>query len=331
MEYISRLIKKAVVQGWLSEEKEGQAKKIVQDSPHASAIEILRRVMQEQILSEDQIDAITAELQEEVQMGLELPSRPTIFYTRDLVKSYKTPEGVFYALHEVCLTVYKGEILAILGFSGSGKSTLLNILGLLTTPDSGSRIYYNGLSYDTLGPSERDELRKKKFGFIFQESHLLGHLSALENVSLPLRLQNVRNGECVERARNTLLSFMNDTEKQKTESFFAKKPGQLSGGQKQRVATARAMVHEPEVVFADEPTGSLDFDTGQNVMNIFLKAVKDRGTTVVLVTHNPSQARQYCSRFIWMENGTLKNRLDSTMDSTIRMMRKLSGRDFKKG
>jgi putative ABC transport system ATP-binding protein len=330
MEYINRLIKKAALQGWLSQEKEILAEKIVQESRHASAMELLKRIMQQNVLSEDQIDQITAELEEESQLHVELPSRPTIFYIRDVMKSYRTPEGLFYALHEVSLQVYKGEILAILGFSGSGKSTLLSILGLLTTPDQGSRIYYNGILYESLRQEERDQLRKQKFGFIFQESHLLGHLSTLENVALPLRLQNCANAECVERARKMLLKFMNDTERQKTEAFFSKKPAQLSGGQKQRVAAARAMVHEPDVIFADEPTGSLDFDTGQNVMNIFVNTVREKRTTVVLVTHNPSQARHYCSRFMWMENGKLKNRLDSAMESTIRMVRQLSGKEFKK-
>lgn len=330
MEYITRLLKKAEVQGWLSQEKKILAERIVQESRHASAMELLRRIMQQNVLSEDQIDQITTELEEESQMSIAMPARPTIFSIRDVVKTYRTPEGIFYALHDVSMQIYKSEILAILGFSGSGKSTLLNILGLLTTPDPGSRIYYNGTLYESLNTSERDRLRQQRFGFIFQESHLLGHLTTLENVALPLRLQNRNNSECTERARQILLNFMNDAEKKKAESFYSKKPGQLSGGQKQRVAAARAMVHEPEVIFADEPTGSLDFDTGQNVMNIFVNTVKNKGATVVLVTHNPSQARQYCSRFMWMENGKLKNRLDTAMDSTMRMVRQLSGKDFKK-
>ena len=157
----------------------------------------------------------------------------------------------------------------------------------------------------------------------------MGHLTTVENVALPLRLQNYSNSVCLERAKHILLNFMNKAEQENADIFFSKKPNQLSGGQKQRVAAARAMVHEPEIIFADEPTGNLDFDTGQMVMEILLKAAKEKGTTVVLVTHNPSQARQSCGRFIWMENGLLKKNLATAMDSTLRLMKQLSGKDLR--
>ena len=327
MEYLKRFIKRATIQGWLASEKKSRAEKLIRE-PADVAI-ILKRMSQEALLTEGQIAQLQSQLEEENSTMIEMPVQPAIFYMKDLHKSYKTPEGSLQILKGVTLTIYRSEIMGILGFSGSGKSTLLNILGLLATPDTGSRIYYNGVSYDQLTLADRDRLRKQKFGFIFQESHLLSHLSAVENVSLPMRLQNFSDKESLERAKQMLINFMNKTEKEKANTFFTKKPSQLSGGQKQRVAAARAMVHEPDIIFADEPTGSLDFDTGQMVMEILLKAAKEKKTTVLLVTHNPSQARSSCNRFIWMENGLLKNHLTHTMDSTIRLMKQLSGKDFK--
>ena len=327
--YLSRLITKARAQGWITVDAMPTVNRILQEMEEAKIPEVLKRIQKENILLEGQIEQIQSQLEEEDLYQIELPPKPTLFYLNNVCKTYKTPEGSFQALKEATLTIYQGEILALLGFAGSGKSTLLNILGLLSTPDPNSNIYYNGIPYQALRTKQKDALRKKEFGFIFQESHLLSHLSALENVSLPLRLQNCSNADCLGRAREMLAHFMTESEKEHKTSFFSKKPSQLSGGQKQRVAAARAMVHNPKVIFADEPTGNLDFDTGEMVMEALLKAAKEYHATVVLVTHNPSQARKYCGRFLWMEGGKLKNHLESDMGSTLRLIKKLSGKDLK--
>ncbi len=329
MDYISRFLKKVQAQKWLSQELFDALNKCLIQLKSTNPKEIQQKIIEQGILTQGQIEQIYAQMEEEELRGMESPLKPAIFYMSKVCKSYQTPEGIFAALKGITLTVYRGEVLAILGFSGSGKSTLLNILGLLTTPDPGSKIFYNGTSFSSLSQRDRDQFRKKKFGFIFQEAHLLGHLTTVENVALPLRLQNRPNHECIERSRKMLLSVMNATELKDPEVFFAKKPNQLSGGQKQRVAAARAMVHEPEIILADEPTGSLDVDTGQKVLEILINAAKQRGTTVVLVTHNPSQARQSCNRFLWMESGELKSNLATAMDSTMRLMKSLSGKEFK--
>ena len=327
--YLRRMLKKARGQGWLDSKGEASFEQILRDMTHSQISEILRMVQKTGLLNEGQLEQLQAQLEEEDLNQIEMPAKPAVFYLNNVYKSYKTPEGIFMALKAVSLTIYRAEVLAILGFSGSGKSTLLNILGLLSTPDEHSRIYYNGTPYDRLKNRQRDNLRKRDFGFIFQESHLLSHLNALENVALPLRLQNQSTSVCLEKAAQMLGVFMTENEQENKQQFFNKKPAQLSGGQKQRVAAARAMVHDPSIIFADEPTGSLDFDTGQMVMDALLKAAKERRTTVVLVTHNPSQARKYCTRFLWMEGGSLKNNLTSAMESTIRLMHKLSGRNMK--
>lgn len=327
-EYWARFLKRLEIQMWLAQDKYNQVQAILDQSESIPLNEIYKKLIKEHLLTEDQIGQIQAQLEEENVSGIEGPSLCSIFYLKKVLKTYPTPEGPFQALRGVSLSIYRGEFLGILGFSGSGKSTLLNILGLLSTPDAGCQIFYNGTCYQTLAPSERDHLRRQKFGFIFQEANLLAHLTTIENVALPLRLQNYPNSECIQRAEQVLLGFMNEHEQAKAHSFFSKKPSQLSGGQKQRVAAARAMVHNPEIIFADEPTGNLDFDTGQTVMKLLSQAAREKGTTVVLVTHNPSQARQFCNRFLWMENGLLTRTLSSGMDNTMRMMKQLTGKDF---
>lgn len=327
--YGKRMLKKARAQGWLSVETKAKFERIIQERQTDSHEELAEKLLKHQILTETQIEQLKGELKEETILHMEVTTRNSIFHVKDLHKSYKTPEGEFHALKGINLTIYQGEILGVLGFSGSGKSTLLNILGLLTTPDPVGEIYYNGTTYRELKPKQRDALRNKQFGFIFQESHLLAHLNAIENVALPLRLQNIPESECLERSKEMLRNFMTQGEKDKEKVFFSKKPAQLSGGQKQRLAAARAMVHQPQVIFADEPTGNLDFDTGQMVMDILLKAAREKDATVILVTHNPSQARRYCNRFVWMENGLLKGHLSTGMESTMRLIKQLSGKDVK--
>lgn len=322
--YTRILLDKAKDKGWITQRAVTEAEKFLEEMENVSLPEIFQKLQTENILTKEQLRQLKQEEEEE-----ETP-KDVLFELKNVVKSYKTPEGTFRALKGINLTIYQKEISAILGFSGSGKSTLLNVLGLLTSADPGSIIQYENTTYDQLGEEQRDTLRRRDFGFIFQESHLLSHLSAMENAALPLRLQGYSGKKCAARAREMLSYFMTDAEKQKPKLFFGKKPGQLSGGQRQRVAAARAMVHKPKVIFADEPTGNLDFDTGHMVMTALLKAAKDHGATVVLVTHNHSEARQYCNRFTWLEDGLMKTHLASAPETTMVLVKQLSGKELRK-
>lgn len=327
-DYSIQLFKQARIQGWLSAETKKIFENILKTQHDLSNIKHV--ILQKKILTEDQLGHLTAVIEDQDRTdNANQNSRVSLFYLQNTSKTYKTPNGFFPALKNISLNIYQGEILGILGFSGSGKSTLLNILGLLSTPDDKGDIFFQGKLYRKLTNRQRDILRNKNFGFIFQESHLLAHLSTLENVALPLRLQNYSEAECIERSKNMLRHFMNRSEREHENMFFHKKPSQLSGGQKQRVASARALVHNPQVIFADEPTGNLDFDTGTMVMDILLRAAKEHDTTVIIVTHNPSQARKYCDRFVWMENGQLKSRVSTAMDNTMSLVKTLSGKELK--
>lgn len=326
---IEELLEIAKKRGWIDEDYFDDANDLVQEMQDEQPSAILKELQAKQYLDERQIEELRFLLF--LQKGAEDEAnnikREVLFSLDYINKSYKTPEGKYRVLKDVTMDIYKGEILAILGFSGSGKSTLLNILGLLTDADEGSAIKYGEIKYDDLSIKQKDTLRKKDFGFIFQESHLLNHLTVVENVALPLRLQKKSHGECLRLASKMMRRFMTKDEKQQGDSFLTKKPGQLSGGQKQRVAAARAMVHKPRVIFADEPTGGLDFETGRLVMNALLEVAKDKEyrTTVILVTHNHSEARQYCKRFVWMEGGVLRTHIDERMKSTIQLRSKLLG------
>jgi putative ABC transport system ATP-binding protein len=205
------------------------------------------------------------------------PERP-LLEARDIVRSYgQTP-----ALRGASLSVASGEILAIMGPSGSGKSTLLHCLAGIFTPDSGE-VWYDGSRVDGLNESARTRLRRTDFGFVFQFGQLVPELTAVDNVALPLLFNRVGRGEAYRRATAWLGRLGLD-------KLTARRSGELSGGEAQRVALARAMVATPKVIFADEPTGSLDSLTGENVMNLLVDSARQEATTVVLVTHDPRVA-----------------------------------------
>ena len=209
---------------------------------------------------------------------------------RGVVRSFgQTP-----ALRGVDLTVNAGEILAVMGPSGSGKSTLLHCLAGILTPNSGE-IWFAGRRIDTMGEKERSELRRDRFGFVFQFGQLVPELTAEENVALPLLLAGVRRSGALARAREWFHRLDLD-------GLQGRRSGELSGGQAQRVALARAVVAEPEVLFADEPTGSLDSLTGEQVMNLLVDAARAQGTTVILVTHEPRVAA-YADREVIVRDG----------------------------
>ncbi len=209
---------------------------------------------------------------------------------RGVVRSFgQTP-----ALRGADLSVTAGEILAVMGPSGSGKSTLLHCLAGILTPDAGE-IWFAGRRIDTMRENERSALRRDRFGFVFQFGQLVPELTAAENIALPLLLAGTRRAGALARARDWFARLGLD-------GLEGRRSGELSGGEAQRVALARAVVTEPEVVFADEPTGSLDSLTGEQVMNLLVDAARAQGTTVILVTHEPRVAA-YADREVVVRDG----------------------------
>jgi len=198
------------------------------------------------------------------------------------------------ALRGANLSVARGEILAVMGPSGSGKTTLLHCLAGILAPDSG-QIWFAGTRIDTLREQERSALRRDRFGFVFQFGQLVPELSAEENVALPLLLGGMRRTQALNEARSWF-------ERLGLGGMERHRAGEMSGGQAQRVALARGLVAQPEVLFADEPTGSLDSLTGELVMDLLTNAARQQGTTVVLVTHEPRVAA-YADREVVVRDG----------------------------
>ncbi|MDX1535377.1 MAG: ABC transporter ATP-binding protein [Candidatus Spechtbacterales bacterium] len=215
---------------------------------------------------------------------------------RDLEKIYKTGEVETRALRGVSFDIEKGEFVAVMGPSGSGKSTLLHMLGFLDTHTSGT-YKFDGKKFTEYSEDERAHLRNKKMGFVFQTFNLLPRLSTIENVKLPLMYSDVPEKEWNERAKAALEAV----EMGHRLDHLAFK---LSGGEKQRVAMARALVNEPEVIFADEPTGNLDSKSGEAVMSVLQSLNEDMGHTVILITHETYTA-QYSERILELFDGEL--------------------------
>ncbi len=209
---------------------------------------------------------------------------------RDLVFSFgETP-----ALRGASVSVKRGEVLAVMGPSGSGKSTLLYCLAGILVPDSGE-VYLDGERLDALREQERSKLRRDRFGFVFQFGQLVPELTAEENVALPLLLGGIRRAEALRVARSWF-------ERLELDGLERHRAGEMSGGQAQRVALARGLVAHPEVLFADEPTGSLDSLTGELVMGLMTGVAREEGTTLVLVTHEPRVAA-YADREVIVRDG----------------------------
>ena len=215
---------------------------------------------------------------------------PPLLEARDLHLSFgQTP-----ALRGAGVSVSAGELLAVMGPSGSGKSTLLHCLAGILVPDAGE-VLLAGARIDTRREADRSELRRRRFGFVFQFGQLVPELTAEENVALPLLLNGVGRVEALSRARGWF-------DRLDIGGMAGRRSGELSGGQAQRVALARGLVAEPDVVFADEPTGSLDSLAGEQVMELLVGAARDQGSTVVLVTHDPRVAA-YADREIIVRDG----------------------------
>lgn len=218
-------------------------------------------------------------------------SPPTpILVATDLHKRF----GQTQALRGIDVAVGAGEIVAIMGPSGSGKSTLLHCLAGILTPDAGI-VALAGRRIDSLGEAERSRLRRTSFGFVFQFGQLVPELTALENVALPLLLGAVGRSEAEARAATWFPALGLD-------GLEHRRPGDMSGGQAQRIAVARALVTEPSVIFADEPTGSLDSLAGEQVMELLTAAARSAGTSVIVVTHE-ARVAAYAHREIVVRDG----------------------------
>ena len=204
--------------------------------------------------------------------------------------------GATEALRGLDVDIVPGEVVAVMGPSGSGKSTLLHCLAGILTPDEGE-VTFAGERIDRLGETERSRLRRTAFGFVFQFGQLVAELTAVENVALPLLLDGVDRHEAERRAADWLPRLGLD-------GLAQRRPGDMSGGQAQRVAVARALVAGPSVIFADEPTGSLDSLAGEQVMELLTSAAADSGATVVIVTHEPRVAA-YAHREVIVRDGRI--------------------------
>jgi len=214
-----------------------------------------------------------------------------------LAKSYRTPAGEVPVLRQVDLAVGAGEMVAVVGASGVGKSTLLHVLGTLDRPDAGS-LRVAGEDVLSLPEPRRCAFRNRTLGFVFQFHHLLPEFSALENVAMPLLIGRSTPGEARERARR-LLDEVGLGER------ASHRPGALSGGEQQRVAVARALAAAPRALLADEPTGNLDRATGERLHRLLRGLNRERGLTLVIVTHNEDLARA-CDRVLRLEGGRLQ-------------------------
>jgi len=225
-----------------------------------------------------------------------LDARPVI-ELEHIHKTYTMGDVQVHALRGVSLTIREGEFVAIMGASGSGKSTTMNILGCLDRPTKGTYIL-DGQDVSEMSKDERADIRSRKIGFVFQGFNLLSRTSALENVELPMLYAGVSSPERHARAMESLASVGLAGREQNH-------PNQLSGGQQQRVAVARALVNDPALILADEPTGNLDSRTSVEVMEIFQRLNRERDITLILVTHEPDIA-QYAQRIVVFKDGKIR-------------------------
>ncbi|MFN8382874.1 MAG: ABC transporter ATP-binding protein [Anaerolineales bacterium] len=223
-----------------------------------------------------------------------------VIEARNLTKTYMMGEFEVRALRDVSFTIERGEMVSIMGPSGSGKSTMMNTLGCLDRPTSGQYIL-DGESVADMNDDQLASVRNRKVGFVFQSFNLLSRLTALGNVELPLRYAGITEGRR-ERAQSAL-------EAVGLKERMSHRPYELSGGQQQRVAVARALVNNPAIIMADEPTGNLDSKVGKEIMNLLLNLNKDLGTTLVIVTHDPNIAEQ-TQRVIRLRDGELDTSFD---------------------
>ena len=229
--------------------------------------------------------------------SIEIPEARPVIQLEHIHKTYTMGDVQVHALRGVTLTIREGEFVAIMGASGSGKSTMMNIVGCLDRPTKGTYIL-DGQDVSEMSKDERADIRSRKIGFVFQGFNLLSRTSALENVELPMLYAGVSGAQRHQRALESLAAVGLAGREQNH-------PNQLSGGQQQRVAVARALVNDPALILADEPTGNLDSRTSIEVMEIFQRLNRERGITLMLVTHEPDIA-QYAQRVVVFKDGKIK-------------------------
>ena len=224
-----------------------------------------------------------------------------VIKTENLRKVYLLEEEKIEALKGINITVKKGEMVALMGPSGSGKSTLLHLLGGIDVPTKG-KVFINDFDIFSLDDKKLSVFRNKHIGFVFQFHYLLPEFTVLENVMLPVQIYNKRGAK--EKAERILRLLG-------LEHRLNHKPTQISGGEQQRTAIARAVVNEPDIILADEPTGNLDSENAHNVMSIFKEMNKKNNVSIVIATHDPEIA-EYCDRIFYLKDGQIQDIIEKT-------------------
>ncbi len=237
----------------------------------------------------------------------------TIIEVKNLTKIYGKKSTAFTALKDINLSIYEGESVAIVGKSGSGKSTLMHLLALLDRPTKGE-VLIDGKNANKLKNKELNHLRNERFGFVFQQFFMNANDTVLENVLLPLKIAKIGRKTRKKEAENALKTV-------ELESKLKNKAIDLSGGQKQRVCIARAIVNNPQIIFADEPTGNLDSATGDKITDLLFRLNKEKGVTLIIVTHDEDLAK-LCNRIIRISDGKIISdqtvRKDSQKKANVR-------------
>ena len=225
-------------------------------------------------------------------------SNNVLIKMEDLTKTYQVGETQVRALRGISYEIRKGDLLAIMGPSGSGKSTLMNIIGCLDKPTEG-RYFLDGKEVSTFNKDQLAGIRNSKIGFVFQTFNLLARTTALENTELPLLYSNTPTREAKRLAMKALVQVG-------LEGRELHKSNQMSGGERQRVAIARALVNSPSLILADEPTGNLDTKTGNEIMAVFRRLNREKGITVILVTHDP-EVSAIAEKVMYLRDGLIEN------------------------
>ena len=218
---------------------------------------------------------------------------------KSLTKTFRNGSTPFTALKNISLSIKQGEQIAIIGKSGSGKSTLMHIMSILDSPTEGE-VFVDGKNTTHLSEGEKDRLRNKVFGFVFQQFFLNPNQTVIDNITLPLKIQGMGEKERKKKGKKLLKDIgLEDKEREKAVN--------LSGGQKQRVAIARALANDPLVIFADEPTGNLDTDTGDQIIKLLFQYSNDKNITLIIVTHD-DEISDLCKRKIHIKDGEIENK-----------------------